>query len=160
MSILAINTLENNVAIIQNIYLTKDQDIIGIRVKLLKVGTLTNGTITMIIKDGSNVLSIVSKSYIDFNSLGSNWYGFYSFLLDNILPISKNSEDTNLKLSFEFKITSHTNSDSNYLALVHEEFPTTELHHLTDQLYYPTYGDDKNADVWNNPYGIEVYSLK
>jgi hypothetical protein len=54
-------------------------------------------------------------------------------------------------------MTSHTNSPSVLTALVKSSNPVNELIHNEAEFYFPDYGTDAAQDVWNNPYGLELY---
>lgn len=160
MSILAVKQLQNAVAITQTIYITNNRDLLGCRMHILKAGTLVDGTVTVTFTANSEVIKTITKSYTDFNSLGANWHGMFALDFTTPIPVRINPSVGNLPITITITITGHTDSDTNYLGLVHEDYPTTTLVHDTGASYYPTYGNDHSQDVWNNPFGIEVYSLK
>ena len=157
--ILATRPFYNNEPITQSIYITNNKIIDGVRFHLLKVGNLTDGVLTLDIKVNGSTVASKSRSYIDLNTLGINWHGLASFELQNPCNVKIDPLQSELKIDFTFTLSSYTNSDTLYLALVHETNPITDLRHDVSASYYPTYGEDAGIDVWNNPYGLELYTL-
>jgi hypothetical protein len=73
--ILATNSLDNNSPISQKIYLSRSTMIAGFRSHFLKVGSLTDGLLTLDVKVDGVLVTSLTKTYSVMNALGSNWLG-------------------------------------------------------------------------------------
>lgn len=156
---LAINTLENNSPVTQKLFLNKTASILGVRIHLLKVGVLTDGKLQLRIKINSSTVLEIEKNFTELNQLGNYWHGLFAFPLASPLPINVLPKNGSTLIELEFKMFDHTNSNSNYVALVHSADPTTKIKHNETLDYYSSYGTSPSNDIWNNPYGIEVYTI-
>lgn len=138
-------------------YIDRNKIIAGVRVNLLKVGDFESGSIEVSCYYSNTLIEKKEISYSDLIDLGQYWHGMKAFNFDEPININKFSTDLNVKIVFKIKHTLYS-SNSSYVSFIKEDSPTTSLKHLTDQPYYPTYGYNKSVDVWNNPYGFEVYT--
>jgi len=159
MTILATRQFNNNEPISHKIYITRNTTIAGARVHLLKVGSISGAIITMDVKVNGSIIASKVRSNADLNALGTYWHGLLSFELQSPCNVKIDPLNSELLVEFIFTVSSYTNSNTNYLALVHETNPTTPLRHDVSASYYPTYGVSDATDVWNNPYGFELYTL-
>ena len=159
MSILATEQLSNNVPVTQTIYFSNNKVVDGVRVHLLKTGTLVNGTLTLNLKVNGVTETTVTRTYTEINMLGTHWHGMLSLEFDAPLVIRKSPTLETNELTLEFILSGHTDSGSIFIALVHSSDVVTDLVHDEGADYFPTYGDDAGIDVWNNPYEIELYTL-
>lgn len=156
MTTLATHLLDTTIT--QPIRILSSKVIVGIRINLMKVGVLTNGQLTLNVKYLGNIIKTVAIDYTDLNLLGNYWHGMKAFEFDAPLSIKKLSTSSELVLNLEFSTTC-TQTNDIYLGLIHEPHPNN-VHHLTGEPYYPTYGNDSSRDVWNNPYSVDVVILK
>lgn len=155
--ILATETFEDSIPITQKIFLPRSVLVAGIRTHFLKVGILIDGTLSLLVKvDGVSVTSL-SKTFNEINALGANWHGMLSWEFNSPVNIKRNPLSSSAVIEFIFTISSHTDSDSIYTALVHSPDPATAIVHQESGAYFPTYGQDQSQDIWNNPFELELY---
>lgn len=159
MSILAVNSLQDSIAVTQTIYTSRNITVDGIRVHMLKLGVLTDGTITLLVKVNGTTVKTLTKSYTEFNTLGTEWHGMKSWAFDNPLIIKRLPTLTENTIEFVLTISSHTDSDTVFLSIVKSSDVVGTIRHIPAGSYYATYGADSAEDVYNNPYDIELYTL-
>lgn len=156
MSYLAIEQLENNVTVSQEIRLLKSTNLEAIRLNLLKQGILTDGVLSIDIYDGINLLGSMSLSHSELNTVGTNFHGMIRFLPSTVIAIRKLPTQAYLTLTLNIRISSHTDSDSAFIGLIKEPNPIVEQYNLDNN---PNLSDEDPAlDIWYRPYGIEIYS--
>lgn len=156
MTTLAIHSLDETVT--QRIHITKPKIILGFKVNLIKVGLLTDGNLILRLKHSGGTFGTVTIPYTELNLLGTNWHGQKAFQFDAPININLLYDIDTFYLDVEISTTC-TQTKYIYLGLIHEPHPVN-INHLTDQPYYPTYGNDPTIDVWNNPYTIDMITLK
>lgn len=154
MSYLAIEQLENNVPVIQQIRLFKGTNLEAIRLHMVKFGVLTDGIVTLGIYDGVSLLGSMSLSYQEFNTLDLYFHGMIRFLPSTAIALRKNFKDPYMVLDLKITFSDHTNSDEAFLGLVKEPYPTIELYNESSIPDSTT----ETVRIWHLPYGIEIYS--
>ena len=78
MSTLLTNFFENGVTLSQNFRCRKGVVIHAVRLYLIKTDDLTDGTLTIEIKDGSNVLRSSTITYTELNAEGQYLQGMFA----------------------------------------------------------------------------------
>ena len=132
--------------------ITSPATITVVRARMLKHGTISDGTLTLDILDGATVIGTASISASEFESVGGTYaYGYFSFPLDSATVI--NLIDTPYKeITYRFTMAGHTYDTNNYIALIRQfDRPFVGEHGIRPVAVSP------EDDGWFNSYGIEVY---
>jgi hypothetical protein len=156
MSYLVIEQLENNVTFTQQIRLFKSTNLEALRLNMYKHGSLNNGTLSIGIYDGENLLGSMSLSYLELNTLGSYYHGMVRFLPLNAIAIRKNPKEPYIELDIKVTITGHINSSSAFIGLVKEPYPIIEQYNVLNK---PKNSPGLAVDVWYHSIGMELYSV-
>ncbi len=127
----------------------------SVRMKMIKCGTIADGSLTLDILDGATILGTKTLTYGDFNSIqGTYAHGLVSFTFDSQVVINLNRSTTNVELTFRLTMTGHTPDSNNYLGLV-RQFENT---FITEYGSRPT-SISPEDDGWYNPFGLEIHTI-
>ena len=158
MSYLAANSFDNSFTTIDiGMRITRSVMIKAIRVKMLKHGTIADGTLTLeVLTDDGTSLSSKSITAAQFNEVNATYaHGYFKFEFDEQVCINLLDSDTFIPIVIRLTMSGHTEDTDNYVALVRQ----------FDGEFVEEYGDRPASttpedDGWFNPYGIEIYGIK
>jgi hypothetical protein len=129
----------------------------AIRFKMIKYGTIADGTLTLdVINDDSVVIGTQTVTAAQFNTISGTYaHGYIGFIFNEPICINKSSEDTYIQLTLRLTMSGHTEDTNNYVGLI-KQF---------DDPFVTEYGSRQptvspEVDGWFNPYGVEVYSVQ
>lgn len=154
MSYLAVTPFDNdNLALSATQRITASTVITDVRAKMLKHGTISDGTLTLDILDGATVIGTSSITASEFESVGSTYaHGYFRFTLDSATAINLGSEAYK-EITYRFTMSGHTVDASNYVGLIRQfDDPFVSEHGTRPASVSP------EDDGWYNSYGIEVYT--
>lgn len=153
MSYLAVTAFTADLPIIEaDQRIEESVAITTIRARMIKHGTISDGTLTLDILDGATVIGTGSVTASEFESVGATYaYGYFNFELDG--PTVINIQDTPYKeITYRFTMSGHTYDANNWVGLIRQ----------FDRPYVGEFGArpasvSPEDDGWFNSYGIEVY---
>lgn len=148
---LAVDTLDTTKKV--TCFFEDSKTLVGCRIHLIKIGTLTDGDLILTVKVNGNQIYQKSIGYETLNTLGNFWHGFKEFQFDKVQSVKKVSTQEKNIVVFEFSTTC-TMTDTVYLGLVKETLPTTPIEYTVQPIGSPEH------DIWINPFGFELYTYK
>ena len=153
---LSVHQLANNETVTTGIRVEKTSTIRAIRLGLFKFDT-PDGILTLTLKDGSTTIgsSTVTMTSLDAD-VGTYFHGYVRFdSPDAGWRINVDNPDDYLELTLEITLSSHTNDNSNYIALIKQP----AQHAFTDSYGTITNEDDMSDEQLEHfqPFKIEVY---
>ena len=126
-----------------------------VRIKMIKVGTIADGTLTLDIYDGATLLGSKALTYNDFNRITNNGYGYVAFALDNAIRVNNLPQTTYTELTFRLTMSGHTEDSNNYIGLIREFDDPIIGEHGTR----PPSQSNPAIDNWYRPFGIEICNV-
>ncbi len=157
MSFLATESFDDaNTVISQTQRILSSIIIQTIRVKMLKHGTIADGTLTLDVLDGATVIGTSSITAAQFEAVNATFaHGYFSFEFTEHIKINLNKNTANQELTYRFTMSGHTEDTDNYIALVRQfESP------FVDEFGTRPSSTTPEEDGWFNPYGIEIYGIQ
>lgn len=127
----------------------------AVRARMIKHGTISDGTLTLDILDGATVIGTSSITAAQFESIGGTYaHGYFTFELDSATVV--NLKDTPYKeITYRFSMAGHTYDANNYIGLIRQfDDPFVDEHGVRPVSVSP------EDDGWFNPYGVEVYRAR
>ena len=151
MSTLIVDELFAGVVASTDMKIYKDMDLAFVRPWVLVQGTLVDGTFTMRVKKGSEVLKTATIDYTEINAGKQDTYA-HGYIRFNTHPLMLNIPDgaTEETYTFEFEMVGHTTDSTNFLGLVRRWD--------SDDIYEDP--NDIPPNDFVSPYGIELYEFK
>lgn len=150
MSILLLDELTPGVVFVQDIYVTKDVDIAGIRPWVYIQGVLATGDFICRIKDeGGTTLKSTLINYVDINAIGTDTFKHGKILFEfNGATLHLAPGDTSTLYTLEFEMINYVNDPNNFVGIVRDwEDPV-----------WISIDDLPNSNV--APCGIEIFEYK
>lgn len=129
MSTLLSQALLNGVAQTQSFKVKKSLILHAVRLQLLKHGTLTDGTLNISIKDGSDTVATKTITYTEFETVGATYaHGFFSVEFNTALGGRQDAEDAH-EYTLSLSMSGHTDSESVFIGWLRDwENPIVELY--------------------------------
>lgn len=159
MSHLAITQIENNETITTGLRLEKTATIRAIRLGLFKYDT-PDGILTITLKDGATIIgsSSVTMASLIAAEPATYFHGWVRFdTPDSGWRVNIPKSEAYLELTLEISLTSHTNDNTNYIALVNQP----AQHAFVDPFGTITNSDGMSSGQleYFQPYKVELYAI-
>lgn len=154
MSFIAVDSFDDTITTISALQRFQSSVIINtIRVKMLKHGTIADGTLTLDIIDGAIIIGTSSITAAQFEAVGSTYaHGYFNFDFSDHIAINLNASTAFKEVTFRFTMAGHTEDLNNYVGLIRQ----FERPFVTEFGSRPA-SVSTEEDGWYNPYGIEIY---
>lgn len=157
MSDLAINKFQDDFATIDvGLTITRACVIKAIKVKMLKHGTIADGSLNLEVFDGARSLGSKTITAADFNTISATYaWGYIAFEFDESITMNIVDGGASVALTLRFTMSGHTEDNNNYVALIRQ----------FENEFVSEFGSRPSAvsneeDGWYNPYGIEIVSIQ
>ena len=157
MSYLAVNDFNDTFTTYDmNQKISRTTVITSARVKLLKHGTISDGTLTLEVFDGAISLGSGSITAAEFEAVGSTYaYGYFNFEFSGPIVINIDNTIANKEIIFRITMAGHTEDSNNYIAMIRDFDDPIVTEHGTR----PT-SVDPETDGWFNPFAVEIRETK
>lgn len=151
MSTLIVEELYPGVTIEQKFKVQRNANLVHYRPRIMKHGTLADGTLTCEIYKGAILLGTSTIDYTDINTIGGPYaHGHIRFDFTT-LPLKVSEGEAETEFTVKLYMAGHTKDVNNFIATVKEY----------ESYRYIRYGDiDGNGDPLNDfiqPIGYEIY---
>ena len=126
-----------------------------VRFKMLKHGTITDGTLTLEVFDGAISLGSTSITFTEFETVGATYaYGYFRFEFDEPIAVNIDNTIVDKELIFRVTMSGHTENSNKYIGMLREfENPI-----ITEYGSRPA-TVSAEEDGWFNPFGIEIHEV-
>lgn len=126
-----------------------------VRVKMLKHGTISDGTFTLEVLEGERVLGStnITAAQITSNVPATYAHGMFTFEFTECPVVNINKTTAYVQLTFRLSVSGHTFNSNSYMAVCRDENPFAGSFGSR-----PTFLD-QTKDVWFNPIGVEIFTI-
>ena len=156
MSYLAVDSFDDLTTTISTLQrFTEPTMILAIRVKMIKHGTIADGTLTLDVLDGATVIGTSTITAAEFETVGATYaHGYFTFEFPSHIAVNLNRNTDYQEVTYRFTMSGHTQDFDNYVGLVRQfESP------FVDEFGTRPAASTPEQDGWYNPYGIEIYGV-
>ena len=155
MSFLAVNNFGADLTTLDtSIRIIGSAAIQAVRVKMIKHGTIADGTLTLEVLDGARSLGSATITAAEFNSItGTFAWGYWAFCFDEAIAVNAGT-GVETELTIRFTMSGHTPDENNYIGLIRQ----FENEFVDEFGARPGLISDEQ-DGWYNPWGVELFTV-